>query len=417
MFSKLDLRFGYHQIRMKEEDVEKTTFRTHEGHYKFLVMPFGLTNAPSTFQSPMNDVFKPYLRKFVLVFFDDILVYSRDMATHVLHLRSVLQVLLDHKLLAKRSKCTFACSKVEYLGHIISGHGGKTNPKKTQAMLDWPTPKTVKALRGFLGLTSYYKKFIKGYGSIAAPLTNLLKNDAFEWTKQANQAFQNLKQAVSHPHVLVLPDFSQPFVIECDASSFGVEAVLMQQGRPIAFHSQPLKGKSAHLSTYEKELLALVIAVRKWRPYLFRKPFVIKTDHQSLKYWLEQRISTPMQQKWITKLLGYSFIIDYKKGKENIVVDALSRQGDKDQSASDTVLLNQVELVDSDAFSISDLLHCNHSDFSLFYLDSFNCLFLISFPHPTWLEELKSSYTTDVEVQGIIQTLHTDLAAVGKFSL
>ena len=137
---------------MKEEDVEKTTFRTYEGHYEFLVMSFGLTNATSTFQSLMNDVFKPFLRKFVLVFFDDILVYNRDMATNVVYLRSVLQVLLDHKLFAKRSKYTFACSKVDYLGHIISGHGVKTDPKKTQAMLDWSTPKTMKALRGFLGL-------------------------------------------------------------------------------------------------------------------------------------------------------------------------------------------------------------------------------------------------------------------------
>ena len=193
--------------------------------------------------------------------------------------------------------------------------------------------------------------------------------------------------------------------------------MLMQQGRPIAFHSQPLKGKSAHLSTYEKELLALVTAVRKWRLYLFGKPFVIKTDHQSLKYLLEQRIGTPMQQRWITKLLGYSFLIDYKKGKENVVADALSKQGEKDQSDSETVLLNQVELVDSDAFLVSELVHCDHSDFSLFCLDSLNSLFLISFPHPTWLEELKSSYTIDVEVQEILQTLHSNPATVGKFSL
>ena len=171
-------------------------------------------------------------------------------------------------------------------------------------MLDWPIPKTVKSLRGFLGLTGYYRKFIRNYGIIVAPLTDLLKKDAFEWNEKANLAFHNLKEVVSYPPVLALPDFSQPFLVECDASSYGIGAVLIQASRPIAFHSQALKGKSIHLSTYEKELLALAKAVKKWRPYLLGKPFVIKTDHQSLKHLLEQRIGTPMQQKLITKLLG-----------------------------------------------------------------------------------------------------------------
>ena len=267
-------------------------------------MPFGFTNAPSTFQSLMNDVFKPFLRKFVLVFFDDILVYSPDLSSHVLHLKTVLQALLDNKLFAKRSKCAFACFEVEYLEHIISGKGAQADSKKTAAMLDWPIPKIVKSLRSFLGLTEYYRKFIRNYGIIVAPLTDLLKKDAFEWNEKANLAFHNLKKVVSHPPFLVLPDFSQPFLVECDALSYGIGAVSMQASRPIAFHSQALKGKSIHLSTYEKELLALAKAVKKWRPYLLGKPFVIKTDHQSLKHLLEQRIGTPMQQKLITKLLG-----------------------------------------------------------------------------------------------------------------
>ena len=177
-----------------------------------------------------------------------------------------------------------------------------------------------------MGLTGYYRKFIKDYGFIAAPLTALLKKDAFQWSPQATLAFNALKMAVSTPLVLALPDFSKPFVVECDASGKGLGAILMQGNRPLAYHSEVLKGRSLHLSTYEKEFLALVKAVRKWRLYLIGKPFIIKTDHQSLKYLFEQRIGTPTQQKWITKLLGYSFLVEYKHGSENKAADALSRR-------------------------------------------------------------------------------------------
>jgi hypothetical protein len=194
VFTKLDMRSGYHQVRMLQEDEYKTTFKTHQGHYQFKVMPFGLTNAPATFQCVMNQVLQPYLRKFVLVFLDDILIYSPSMETHLQHLEMVLDTLRQHKLYLKESKCTFAQPSLKYLGHIISAQGVSTDPTKIQAMLHWPVPSTMTELRAFLGLTGYYRKFVKSYGTISKPLTALLRLKQFVWTPQAQAAFDNSRQ-------------------------------------------------------------------------------------------------------------------------------------------------------------------------------------------------------------------------------
>jgi hypothetical protein len=325
-FTKLDLRLGYHQICMKEVDIPKTSFRFHEGHYEFLVMPFGLCNSPSTFQSLMNHVFCHFLCHFVLVFFDDILIYSKTSTYHLAHMDRVLHLLSQHQLFLKQSRCAFGASEVEYLSHLVGKYGVRVDPKNIEAMQDWPHLKTLKSLRGFLGLTGYYHKFVKNYGKIPTPLNALLKNNSFTWTPAAAQAFQTLKMAMCTTLVLTLPDFTKTFVSECDASGKGIGAVLMQEGRPLVFTSKQLSKRNLGKSIYEKEMLAILHAVDLWHPYLLGQWFQIKTDHQSLKYFPEQCISSPEQQKWVTKLFGYDYEIIYKKGKDNVVADALSQK-------------------------------------------------------------------------------------------
>ncbi|WOG95792.1 hypothetical protein DCAR_0415120 [Daucus carota subsp. sativus] len=292
-------------------------------------MPFGLTNAPASFQCLMNKVFGEQIRDYVLVFFDDILVYSPSMAMHVVHLKTVLELLRKHALFVKRSKCEIAKASVEYLGHVITTEGVKADTEKIRAMVDWPVPKNIKALRGFLGLTGYYRRFVAHYGLISKPLTQLLKKGAFQWSEEAELAFNTLKEAMSTTPVLAMPDFTKPFVLETDACQSGVGAVLMQEGKPIAFLSKVLAARHMSLSTYEKELMAVIMAVQRWRYYLLGHKFIIKTDHEALKYLMEQKLTTLLQHKWLSKLLGYDYSVVYKKGKDNLVADALSRCHDQ----------------------------------------------------------------------------------------
>lgn len=241
VFTKLDFRSGYHQIWMASGDEHKTAFRTHQGLYEFMVMPFGLTNAPATFQSLMNMIFAALLRRGVLVFMDDILIYSETLEEHVLLLRQVFEILQQHQFYIKLSKCSFAQPSIEYLGHIVSAAGVATEPSKVEAVLNWCQPTNLKQLRGFLGLTRYYRKFIPHYGIIAQPLTALLKKGCqFKWIQETDQAFQNLKHKLVNAPVLVVPDFREPFVLETDACDTGIGAVLMQNGHPVAYLSKHL---------------------------------------------------------------------------------------------------------------------------------------------------------------------------------
>jgi len=234
---------------------------------------------------------------------------------------------------------------VEYLGYIVDHEGVRVDPKKIKVMQKWPRPKTLKNLRGILGLTSYYRKFVHHYSKIVSPLKNLLNKDAFKWRDAAEHAFSSLKQSMCTTTVLVIPDFTKTFFLGCDPSSRGLGVVLTQEGHPLAFTSKQLCDHNLGKSTYEKEMMAILHVVDTWRPYLLEHCFKIKINHQSLKYFLEQILSSLEQHKWVTKMLGYDYDIIYKNGKENVVVDAFSRQFEEDASlfAPSTPIQNWIE--------------------------------------------------------------------------
>jgi len=284
VFSKLDLRLGYHQIRVRKEDIPKTAFVTRYGSYEYTVMSFGLTNAPATFSRLMNYIFMDYLDKFVVVYLDDILVFSKNKEEHTEQLRLVLDKLREHKLYAKYSKCEFWLDEVTYLGHVISKDGIAVNPERIQAILDWTPPKNVKQVRSFLGLASYCRRFVENFSKIAKPLTNLLhKGVKYEWTDKCQESFQALKDKLTSAPVLAPPDTKRDFVIYCDASRQGIGCVLMQDRKVIAYASRQLCAHEENYPVHDLELAAVIHALKEWRQYLVGNRCEIYTDHQSLK--------------------------------------------------------------------------------------------------------------------------------------
>ncbi|WVZ93760.1 LOW QUALITY PROTEIN: hypothetical protein U9M48_039717 [Paspalum notatum var. saurae] len=326
-FSKIDLRSGYHQLKIRPSDIPKTAFTTKYGLYEYLVMSFGLTNTPAYFMHLMNRVFMDYLDKFIVVFIEDILIYSTSEEEHEVHLRLVLQRLREHKLYAKLKKCEFWIDEVPFLGHIISKGGIAVDPRKISAITNWEVPKTPKEVRGFLGLAGYDRRFIENFSKTAKPMTSLLEKDAaLKWTADRQAAFDELKRRLTTAPVLTLPDQQKKFTVYCDASRDGLGCVLMQKGKVVAYGSRQLRKHEVNYPTHDLELAAVVYALKIWRHYLFGQRCEIYTDHKSLKYIFTQNELNMRQRRWLELIKDYDLEIYYHLGKDNVVADALSRK-------------------------------------------------------------------------------------------
>jgi hypothetical protein len=320
----MDLKAGYNQIRIHEDDVGKTAITTPFGHWEYLVLPMGMANAPSIFMALMNDVFKG-MEHFCLVYLDDVLVYSSSPEEHANHLRMVLARLREHRLYAKRSKCVFAQTTLKFLGHILSAEGVRVDPEKTQVLQDWKTPANVTEVRQFVGLANYFRKFVLGFSSMSKPLTELTKaSTAWQWGDKEQQAFDAIKAALCHAPTLAMPDTQKDFTVICDASDFGIGAVLMQDGHPVAYSSKLLNAAPRNDTVSDRELLAIVEALKQWRCYLGDRHFTVVTDHSPLTHFATKRDLQGRQARWAEVLAMFSFSWEYRPGRIN-VADPFSR--------------------------------------------------------------------------------------------
>jgi hypothetical protein len=323
VFSKIDLRSGYHQLKIQESDIPETAFRTRYGLYEDTVMSFGLTNVLAYFMYLMNKVFMEYLDKFVVVFIDDILVFSKTEEENEKHLRLILEKLQSNNLYAKFSKCEFWLTKVAFLGHVISSRGVSVDPGKVKDVLNWMPPTTASEIWSFLGLAGYYCRFIKDFSKIAKPMTKLLeKNKAFEWSVKCQASFEELRKRLTAAPVLVLPDLTKKFDIYCDASHRGLGCVLMQEGQVVCYASQQLRKHEENYPTHDLELAIVVHAPKIWRHYLIGHRCEIYSDHKSLKYIFTQNDLNLQQRQWLELIKDYDLRINYHTGKANVVPDA-----------------------------------------------------------------------------------------------
>jgi hypothetical protein len=361
-FTKLDLRSGYHQVRVAEEDIQKTAFNTRYGQYEYLVVPFGLTSAPSTFMALMNYILNPYLDKYAIAYLDDVLIYSKTIVEHELHVRTILDEFRKHQLYAKESKCEFFKTEVKFLGFIVGAEGVKVDPAKIEAVKSWPVPKSITDVRSFLGFVGFYRKFINGHSRIVTPISDLTKTltqgSKFIWTPAAQIAFDKMIVALCTAPVLILPDPTKPYVVTTDASGYAIGACLSQDHgnglQPICYMSKKMLDAETRYPIHHKEMLAIICALKEWRHYLHGAQFQIRvlTDHKSLVHFDTQPKLSERQARWNEFMaeFGNDIVIEYQEGKKNIVADALSRRSDHQIDCSDN---NDVQLELTSIISIN----------------------------------------------------------------
>lgn len=342
-FSTLDLAQGFHQIEMSPESIEKTAFSVNNGHYEYVRMPFGLKNAPSTFQRVMDNILREYLYKFCFVYMDDIVIFSRSLQEHLHHIKLIFKKIEYYNLKVQLDKSEFLRKEVAFLGHIITPEGIKPNPSKIKAVQEYPLPKNIKEIRAFLGLIGYYRRFIMNFAKIVTPFTRCLKKGTKIDITDANyvETFNTCKELLTNAPILAYPDFTKTFCVTTDASNIALGGVLSQGNKPISFFSRTLNSAERNYSTIEKELLAIVETTKHFRPYIYGRQFLIETDHKPLVWLFSLKDTNQRLIKWRLRLEEFDFKIQYKKGKENLVADALSR-----------IELNALEDNDDDLLSI-----------------------------------------------------------------
>lgn len=359
-FTTLDLAKGYHQILIREQDREKTAFVTPHGLYEFIRMPFGLKNAPATFQRLMNEILRDFINKTCVVYLDDILIFSTSLQEHIKSITDIFRVLKQANLKIQIDKCNFMKRETEFLGHILTKEGLKPNPNKIKTIQDLTLPRTEKQIKSFLGLTGYYRKFVRDYAKIAQPITKYLKKGVKINVRDPTyiEAFEKLKLLITSHPILRYPNFEKQFTVTTDASNYALGAVLSQEGHPICFASRTLNNHERNYSATDKEFLAILWSVQYLRPYLYGRKFKILTDHQPIKYLHSKyrgKDMSPRHQRWLLKLGEYDFEIEYIKGKENRVADFLSRLENKkdENNLKDTESnLNLIHNIEEDNVSM-----------------------------------------------------------------
>ena len=333
IFSKLDLRSGYHQIPLHPDDTAKTAFNSRFGHFEFTVLPFGLTNAPATFSTLMQKIFHPYLDEFVVVFLDDILIFSKNEKDHAIHLSKALEILRENKLYAKQEKCKFFQTTIDFLGHVITPEGIAVEPAKVEAIENWPSCKTVEDIRSFLGLCGFHRRFVEHFARKALPLTNLTKKaNKWKWENEEQEAMDLIKYSLTHAPILLTPDPTRSYTIACDASGYATGAVLMQDHgkglQPVAYMSKKMLDAERNYPTGEQEQLAIICALKEWRHLIHGVKVTVLTDNSPLQHILTTPDLSRRQVRWMEVLAQFDLTIIYRPGKDNTVADALSRRRD-----------------------------------------------------------------------------------------